>query len=481
VKRHPPSSPAPPAALPSPPHPEAILLVEDKDVLREMVATALAKAGHAVESVPDGNRALERIRARRFPVILTDLKLPGPSGLEILRAAKELDDSVAVIVMTAYGSVDDAVRAMKEGALDFIQKPFELPHLLLLVARAFEEQAWRRENLLWREEVHTRYGFPAIIGEDEALKEVEQAIRRVASTNATVLLEGESGTGKELFAHAIHALSARRELPFVTINCAAIPEHLVENELFGHEKGAFTGAGARKIGRAELANRGSLFLDEIGELPPAAQSKLLRLIEEKTFERIGGTQVISVDLRIITATNRKLQEAVEKKLFRDDLYFRLAAFPIQIPPLRARGRDVLALARHFLERFAREFGKPALELSEPCQQKLLAYSWPGNVRELSNAVERAVILASSSTIGPEDLALGFAAAREDPMRPPGLSLEGNLAEATERAVRAVERAKITQALEESRGNRTLAAEKLNISTKTLLAKMRAHGLDSRPA
>jgi DNA-binding NtrC family response regulator len=458
---------------------EIILLVEDKDALREMVATALRKAGYTVEEAPDGQSALQKIRARRFPLILTDLKLPGPSGLEILRAAKELDDSVAVIVMTAYGSVDDAVTAMKEGALDFIQKPFELPHLLLLVERAVKEQEWRRENLLWREEVSTRYGFPGIIGEDDALREVEQAVRRVAPTGATVLLEGESGTGKELFAHVIHDLSARRELPFVTINCAAIPEHLVENELFGHEKGAFTGAGTRKIGRAELANRGTLFLDEIGDLPPPAQSKLLRLIEEKTFERVGGMQLISVDVRIVAATNRKLQEAVAKKLFRDDLYFRLAAFPVQIPPLRERGRDVLALARYFVEKFAREFSKPSLELSPACQQLLLSYSWPGNVRELSNAVERAVILAESDTLGADDLVLGFLPSKSGAAPPAGFDLEGTLFEVTERAVSAVERAKISKALEESRGNRTLAAEKLKVSTKTLLAKMRAHGLDSR--
>jgi DNA-binding NtrC family response regulator len=455
---------------------ERILVVEDKDVLREMVTTALRKAGHSVEQASDGKTALARIRAHRFPVIITDLKLPGPSGLELLRAAKELDDSVAVLVMTAYGSVDEAVEAMKEGALDFLQKPFEIPHLLLLVERALQEQTLRRENLLWREEVNSRYGFPAIVGEDESLQEVEQAIRRVAPTAATVLLEGESGTGKELFARVVHDLSPRRELPFVTINCAAIPEHLVENELFGHEKGAFTGAGARKIGKAELANRGTLFLDEIAELPPAAQSKLLRLIEEKTFERIGGTQSIAVDIRIVAATNRKLRDAVEQKLFRDDLYFRLAAFPIKIPPLRERGRDVLLLAKYLLEKFVREFGKTALELSPAGQQLLLSYSWPGNVRELSNALERAVILAESSTIGPEDLALGFLPTA-DRAAPEGFDLAGSLFDATERAVQTVERAKIVQALEESRGNRTLAAQKLNISTKTLLAKMRAHGLD----
>jgi DNA-binding NtrC family response regulator len=458
--------------------PETILLVEDKDVLREMVSTALRKAGHTVEEAPDGKSALKEIRARRFPVIITDLKLPGPSGLELLRAAKDLDDSVAVIVMTAYGSIDDAVEAMKEGALDFIQKPFELPHLLALVERAVQDQEMRRENILWREEVATRYGFPTIVGEDDTVKEVEQAIRRVAPTQATVLLEGESGTGKELFARVIHDLSPRRELPFVTINCAAIPETLIENELFGHEKGAFTGAGARKIGKAELATRGTLFLDEIGELPHATQSKLLRLIEEKTLERVGGTQTIAVDVRIVAATNRKLQQAVEQKLFRDDLYFRLAAFPVHIPPLRERGRDVLLLAAHFLERFAREFSKPALSLSPACQQLLLSYSWPGNIRELSNAIERAVILAESPTLGPEDLVLGFLSS-SGPAAPPGdFDLAGSLFDVTERAVRAVERAKITQALEESRGNRTLAAEKLNISAKTLLAKLRAHGLDT---
>jgi DNA-binding NtrC family response regulator len=454
--------------------PETILLVEDKQVLREMVSTALRKAGYGVEEAPDGAAALARIRARRFPVILTDLRLPGPSGLDLLRAAKELDDSVAVIVMTAYGSIDDAVKAMKNGARDFIQKPFELPHLLMLVERAVQDQELRRESLLWREEGDSRYGLPLILGEDDSIKEVERAVARVAPTAATVLLEGESGTGKELLARALHAMSPRRDLPFVTINCAAIPEHLLENELFGHEKGAFTGAGSRTVGKVELANGGTLFLDEISEVPLPAQSKLLRLIEEKSFERIGGTQTISVDVRIVAATNRRLLEAVEKKLFRDDLYYRLAAFPIHPPPLRERGRDVLLLARHFLEKYAREFSKGRLEFSPQCQQMLLAYSWPGNVRELSNALERAVILAETTVLGPADV---VPAARPGAATPPeGFDLSGSLDEVSERALHAAQRAKIAQALEESRGNRTLAAEKLNVSTKTLLAKMRALGL-----
>jgi len=458
--------------------PETLLLIEDKEVLREMVRTALAKAGYAVEEAADGSTALAKIRAHRFPVIISDLKLPGPSGLELLRAAKELDETVAVILMTAYGSIDEAVQAMKEGALDFIQKPFEIPHLLLLIERALQGQAMRRESLLWREEVISRYGLPVIIGESESLRQVEQAINRVASTPATVLLEGESGTGKELFARALHGLSPRRDFPFVTINCAAVPEPLLENELFGHEKGAFTGAGARKIGKVELANRGTLFLDEVAELPLPAQSKLLRLIEEKTIERLGGTQSITVDVRVVAATNRKLRDAVEKKQFRDDLYFRLAAFPIAIPALRDRRGDILLLARYFLEKYAREMRKPRPHLAPASEQLLMAYSWPGNVREISNAIERAFILTDSSILGPEDFALGFLPRAEGAPPIGNFDLSGSLHEASERALRTVERAKIMQALDHSRGNRAQAAEYLHISPKTLLAKMRVLGLDS---
>jgi DNA-binding NtrC family response regulator len=457
---------------------ETILLVEDKDVLREMVRTALVKAGYLVEEAPDGKAALDKIRARRFPLIITDLKLPGPSGLELLRAAKELDESAAVILMTAYGTVDDAVRALKEGALDFIQKPFEVPHLLMLVERALGEQELRRVHTLWRDEMESLYGLPAIVGEDASLQAVEQAIQRVAPTDATVLLEGESGTGKELFARAIHVLSPRRDRPFVTVNCAALPETLIENELFGHEKGAFTGAGARKAGKVEFANHGTLFLDEIGELPLPTQAKLLRLIEEKVFERLGGTQTISVDARIVAATNAHLREAVERGRFRSDLFFRLAAFPVSIPPLCERGQDILRLADYFLRKHAREFRKANLEFSPDARARMLSYAWPGNVRELANAIERAVILADRSVIGPEDLALGFAARA---FRAPGenqLDLSGTLKEATERAVKAVGRAKITRALEEAGGNRALAAEKLGISTKALSAKLRELDLES---
>src|SRR5207248_1482431 len=313
--------------------------------------------------------------------------------------------TIPVILLTAFGSVEEAVTAMKEGAFDFLQKPVDLDHLKLLTKRAAHQQELLRENLLLREEFAARYGFPRIIGDHAAIREISQQIQKIAATDSTVLLLGESGTGKELFARAIHHLSTRRELPFVALNCAAIPEGLVENELFGHERGAFTGAGARKIGKMDLAHRGTLFLDEIGELPLAIQAKLLRVLEERTFERVGGTQSIDVDVRIVVATNRDLHKAVADKSFREDLYFRISTVPLTIPPLRDRGNDVLLLAEHFLEKFSREFGKPGARLSDDAKQRILDYRWPGNVRELQNAIERAVILSDGPLISADTLQL----------------------------------------------------------------------------
>src|SRR5580693_8350374 len=289
---------------------EPVLLVEDKPELRAMLRKFLERDGYKVEEAPDGNTAIDKIRSRRYLLILSDLKLPGNSGLDVLREARRADSTLPFILVTAYGSVEEAVTAMKEGAFDFIQKPVDLDHLKLLLERASRQQELLRENLLLREEYAERYGFPRIVGEHPAMKEASQMTQRVAATNSTVMLLGESGTGKELFARAIHHLSPRSEQPFVALNCAAIPEGLVENELFGHERGAYTGAGARKIGKLELAHRGTLFLDEIGDLPFAIQSKLLRVLEEKRFERVGGTQPIDVSVRILTATNKELRTAV---------------------------------------------------------------------------------------------------------------------------------------------------------------------------
>jgi DNA-binding NtrC family response regulator len=461
---------------------EAVLLVEDKAELRAMLRKALEKAGYSVDEAPDGTAAIEKVRNRRYLVVLTDLKLPGASGLDVLREARRADAMIPVILITAYGSVEEAVTAMKDGAFDFIQKPVELEHLKLLVARAAAQQELLRENLLLREEYAERYGFPRLVGEHPSMQAASQVVQRVAPTDSTVLLLGESGTGKELFARALHHLSKRQGNSFVALNCAAIPEGLVENELFGHERGAYTGAGARKIGKLELAHRGTLFLDEIGELPLAIQAKLLRVLEERRFERVGGTQSIDVDVRIIVATNKNLRAAVEQKTFREDLYFRVASIPITIPPLRERGDDVALLAEHFLERFRREFRKPGLRLSQDSLARMRGYHWPGNVRELQNAVERAAILVDGEEIDADALQLPSPrpAAKDMPsgMLSEEFLWDGPLEDVAQRAVSHVERFKIDTALREAKWNKSRAAERLGVSYKTLLHKIRALGLEN---
>jgi len=459
---------------------EPLLLVEDKSELRAMLRKALERNGFAVEEVPDGSAAIQKIRSRRYQMVVTDLKMPGASGLEVLRESKQADSSIPVILLTAFGSVEEAVSAMKEGAFDFIQKPVDLDHLKLLVDRATRQQELLRENLILREDFAARYGFPRIVGESPAMKSVSQQLQRVAPTDATVLLLGESGTGKELFARAIHHLSNRREQPFIALNCAAIPEGLVENELFGHERGAFTGAGNRKAGKVEMAQRGTLFLDEIGELPLGSQAKLLRVLEERRFERVGGTQPIDVDVRIVAATNRDLSQRIREKLFREDLYFRIAAVPLTIPPLRDRGDDLFLLAEHFLEKFGREFSKGPFAIEKNVRHQLQAYDWPGNVRELQNALERAAILSDDSEITAELLPSVATPLRTETMPvnliPESFSWAGSLEDVTARAQLHVERVMLEKALRECRWNKTRAAEKLGIAPKTLLTKMRATGL-----
>src|ERR671914_1130924 len=383
-----------------------VLLVEDKDSLREMLRLALEAQGHLVLQARDEAEALQQLRQGRPAVVLTDLKLPNGDGFGVLRAAKELDPELQVIVMTAYGSIQDAVTAMREGAMDFLAKPVDPDHLLLMVERAIAQRRMLSEYILLKEEMAERRGAPRIIGEDARLRHVLQQLHRASGTDATVLLEGESGTGKELFARGLHALSPRADAPFVAINCAAIPDTLLETELFGHEKGAFTGAATRKPGRFELAHRGTLFLDEIGDLPLSLQAKILRALEEKRFERVGGTQSLHVDVRVVAATNRHLKQAVAARVFREDLYFRLSVFPIMIPPLRERSQDIPILATHFVEKFSRDMNKK-LALSLAALDELKAYSWPGNVRELQNCIERAVILCDAESIQPRHLNLSF--------------------------------------------------------------------------
>ena len=443
-----------------------------------MLRLAIEGQGHTVVEAHDQAEAIHALQQARPAVVLTDLRFPEGDGFGVLRAAKELDPELPVIVMTAYGSIQDAVAAMKEGALDFLAKPVDPDHLLLLVERALAQRRLVTENMVLKDELAFRRGAPQIIGEAPALKLVIAALQRAAGTDATVLLEGESGTGKELFARALHTLSGRAEGPFVAINCAAIPENLLETELFGHEKGAFTGAVARKLGKFELAHRGTLFLDEIGDLPLTLQAKILRAIEERRFERAGGTVSLQVDVRIVAATNKALRAAVAARLFREDLYFRLSVFPITIPPLRERTEDIPVLARYFVERFCREMKKKVATLSPGAVQELQRYPWPGNVRELQNSMERTVILADSDTILARHLNLSFhaPAAPEAPSPWAAFDFSGSLADVSRRALAEVEKRKIEQALKEAGGNKGSASDILQLSYKQLLLKLKDYGL-----
>jgi DNA-binding NtrC family response regulator len=444
---------------------DTILLVEDKPELREMLTTALSRMHYEVTAVGDSTAAASVLQKQSFSAVLTDLKLPSGTGIDVLKAALSHDAAVPVVVMTAYGTINDAVAAMREGAFDFIQKPIDLEHLKLLLGRAVERQNLLRENLVLKEEFARRAGFPRIIGEHPSMQAVARELQRIAATESTVLLLGESGTGKELFARAIHQVSSRAQKPFVALNCAAIPESLVENELFGHERGAFTGADKRVAGKFELANGGTIFLDEIGDLPSGSQSKLLRVLEEKVVERLGGSGSIRADVRVIAATNSDLESSVETGAFRRDLYFRLAVFPIRIPPLRDRGEDVIMIAERFLDTFRRELKKPRLAFAPSALAALRSHQWPGNVRELQNVIERAAILNDGEL---EAAALGLAAN----VRAAAASAD-SLAETSSRT----ERAKIEATLRECKWNKANAAQRLGISYKTLLNKIHAYGLD----
>ena len=453
-----------------------VLLVEDKESLRVVLRRTFEGRGLTVAEAGDAYEARRLLSASRFLAVVTDLRLPAGSGFEVLAAAQESDAETPVIVMTAFGTVEVAVRAMKEGAVDFLTKPVDTDHLMLLLDRAIERRRLRTDYVLLKEEYQRRFGLPRVIGDDPALKETMLSLQRAAATDTNVLLLGESGTGKELLARSLHQLSNRARGPFVAINCAAIPEALLENELFGHEKGAFTGATGRKVGKVEMAHHGTLLLDEVADLPLSLQAKILRLVQEKQFERVGGVQTISVDVRVVAATNRDLNEAVAKGQFREDLFFRLSVFPVEIPPLRRRRGDILVLADVFLERFAREMGRRGLRLSEDARRALLDHSWPGNIRELQNCLERAAILCETGEIRPEHLRIETA--RGVPTIADVVDVSGALAEVSRRAAAAAERAAIARALAVSDGDRKTAAQALGIS---LAALERRLALDGAPA
>ncbi len=380
-------------------------MAEDERNLREGIAEAFRNLGHEVVEADDGLAALREVEQQYFDLMITDYRMPGCDGLELIRRVRLLNDSVAVIMITAYGTVDGAVRAMRLGAFDYIQKPFNLEELEVKADKALEIQKQRsRLREFDRRELVGK--FDNIVGESPAMKRVFDVVRKVAPSNATVLILGETGTGKELIAEAIHRNSLRKEGPFVKVNCAALPENLLESELFGHERGAFTGADRQRVGRFELANEGTLFLDEVATMSPGTQAKVLRVLQEREFERLGGTRTIKVDVRVIAATNRDLARAIQEGEFREDLYYRLNVVSVGMPPLRERSEDIIPLATTFLERFADDLKKHVRGFSPAILRMLTKHNWPGNIRELENTVERAVLMADGDQIEPDDLNLG---------------------------------------------------------------------------
>jgi len=450
-----------------------ILVIDDKDSMREMLTASLTSEGYDVEVAGSGDVGIARSKEKHFDLILTDLKMPDISGMEVLTQVKEHDPETAVIVMTAYGTIETAVEAMKRGAFDFLQKPFDIDHLQMLVERALENQRLVAENLLLREELAQSLGFAQIIGASEKMVDVSRLVQKVSPSDTAVLLTGESGTGKELFARAIHSLSGRKNKPYITINCAAIPGELLENELFGSERGAFTSSHARKMGKFEIADGGTVFLDEIGDLEFSLQAKLLRVLQEHSFERLGGNKPIEVDVRVIAATNQNLQEAIGKQKFREDLFYRLSVFPIHIPPLRERQDDIVPLANHFVEKYSRRMKKGEKSLSREAIVILERYHWPGNVRELENTIERSIILTEGKKIKPEHLAIRLPSSEDIRLREgAGLREVGQYAQAQ------AERGMIVRVLGQTHGNKRKTAEILKIDYTTLFEKIKKYTIDN---
>jgi len=449
-----------------------ILVVDDKDSMRNMLFETLSEEGYRVDAASDGQKAIDLVRNKSYDLVLTDLRMPDIDGLQVLSQVKEVDSETSVIVMTAYGTIEDAVSAMKSGAYDFITKPFDTEHLCVLVGRALENRRLVAENFVLRQEILADHGLENIIGQNQKMLDLGQMVQKVARSDASVLLQGESGTGKELFARAIHNLSTRKDGPYITINCAAIPGELLENELFGSEKGAFTGAHARKMGKFEIANGGTIFLDEIGDMEIALQAKLLRVLQQKNFERLGGTKTVDVDVRVIAATNMDLPEIIRLKKFREDLYYRLSVFPLHIPPLRARQSDVPLLVDSFVEKYCREMKKPLKSLTKDALALLEKYHWPGNVRELENTIERAIILAEGKKVTPEHLAVRLRRTDEIQLREgAGLKEIGAFAQMQ------AERATIIRVLKEVRGNKRKCAKVLRIDYTTLFDKIKKYKID----
>jgi DNA-binding NtrC family response regulator len=450
----------------------AILIVEDEAKMRRLLELNLGEDGFTTFSAGDAETGLKMLHANTIDLVLTDLKLPGMDGLEFLQTIKRQNGAMPVVVMTAFGSVETAVDAMKAGASDYVLKPFSLTEMRMVIHKELDVRNLREENRSLREALGKRYAHPNIVARSPKMQEVLATVERVAPTNATVLLGGESGVGKDLIARAIHEKSRRASGPFLKINSTAIPENLLESELFGYEKGAFTGAGASKPGKFELADKGTIFLDEIGDVPPATQVKLLRVLQEREFERLGGTRTVKVDVRLVAATNRDLRVALEEGTFREDLYYRLNVVPIDIAPLRERKEDIPDLVNLFVARFTGESGKPVEGISQQAMQILVNYHWPGNVRELQNIVERASALAKGSVLEPGDIHLDVRPAKSG-NGAPGFLPDGMTLEQWEDEM-------VQEALRRANGNKSQAARLLGISRNALRYRLSKIGIADEP-
>ena len=449
-----------------------VLIVDDDESIRRMLSAVLSREGFQTVTAKDGEEGLALFRSTSPDIVLMDIRMPGRSGIEAMRAMLDLRPGAVVILMTAYADLDTAVQAIKNGVFDFVIKPFDLAEIGLLVNRAYQMREMRREIRSLQHELSETYRFDRIITADPAMQSLCESVARIASSNASVVIHGESGVGKELLAASLHYNSSRAQHPFVKVNCGAIPEGLLESEFFGHEKGAFTGAVTRRTGRFEHADGGTLFLDEIGELPLALQVKLLRVIQDREFERVGGEKTLKVDVRLVAATNRNLEEMVTAGTFRQDLFYRLNVVSLSVPPLRQRPADIPLLAAHFLRKFTAEHGREIDDFDDHALAVMQRYAWPGNVRELSNAVERAVVMSSGNMIFAEDLPLSLVQA----IRQASGGGEAGLKTLKEQ-VRGFEARVITQALERNQANRSRTANELGISRRALLYKLHELDLD----
>jgi DNA-binding NtrC family response regulator len=443
-----------------------ILVIDDEPLMRDFLEETLLRAGYGVVTASDGVAGLGEVRGNSYDLVITDIKMPGIDGIGLLEEVRKIQPDLVVILMTAYASVETAVQALKLGAADYIMKPFAPEKIERVVETALKELKLENVNRYLRSEIEQDFNFEEMVGASAEMVPIYDQIRKISQSKASVLIRGESGTGKELIARAIHNSSPRRDKPFIKINCAALAPTLLESELFGHEKGSFTHAINKKIGRFELADEGALLLDEIGEMELGLQSKLLRVIQEKEFERVGGTKPIKVDTRIISTTNRDLEKAIEERRFREDLYFRLNVIPIKLPPLRERKEDIPALVQHFLRKYSIENKKNVKNVHPDAMMTFMSHSWPGNIRELENSIERAVVLCSGDTITPDFFA--FAAQRARPRSGEGIFMPKNI------TVGEAERILILHTLKENANNKTKSAKVLDISVRTLRNKLKEY-------